>query len=463
MKISILGAGPGGYVSAIRAAQLGASVTVIESDEVGGTCLNWGCIPTKVFTTSSELLVKTKKLSDYGIELHNDMYVNLGKIIERKNRIVQTQVKGIRNLFKSWGISLIEGRGKITSPREITVMSKSGSSDKILSDNIIVATGSKPFALPGHPFNGKTILSSDHALQLTEVPKQLVIIGGGVIGCEFASIYRALGSEITIIELLPEIISTEDESISRQLRKEFKKRKITVYTSTQVDKTAFKNTGLSLMLSNGKEIFTDKILVSVGRTLNSTDIGLEDVGINLGKRNEVIVNDYLETTCSGIFAVGDITGGTMLAHIASREGEIASQNIFGAGDTIDYSSVPNVIFTMPEIASVGMSEKQAIESGLNIKTGYFQFRALGKAHVIGEIEGFVKIVAENKSDIILGMHIIGPHASDLIHEGTLAVRNRMTIKQIAETIHAHPTLSESIREASEDIFGRAIHKPKSNK
>lgn len=461
MKISILGAGPGGYVAAIRAAQLGALVTVIESDEVGGTCLNRGCIPTKVFTTSSELLAKTRKLSDHGIELHHDIYVNLCKIIERKNRVVQTQVKGIRNLFKSWGISLVEGRGTITSPREITVISKSGSSEKILSDNIIIATGSKPFELPGYPFNGKTILSSDHALELTEVPQRLVIIGGGVIGCEFASIYRELGSEVTVIELLPDIISTEDESISIQLKKEFKKRKITVYTSTKVENVTFKNNCLSLFLSNGEEITTDKILVAVGRTLNSQDIGLEDVGIETGQHNEVIVNEFLETTCPGIFAVGDVTGGTMLAHVASREGEIAAHYILGADEAIDYSAVPNVIFTMPEIASVGMSEKQAIESALNIKTGYFQFRALGKAHVIGEIEGFVKIVAEKKSDRILGMHIIGPHASDLIHEGTLAIRNRMTTKQIAETIHAHPTLSESIREASEDIFGRAIHKPKS--
>ena len=460
MKISILGAGPGGYVAAIRAAQLGAAVTVIESDEVGGTCLNWGCIPTKVFTTSSELLAKTRKLADYGIELQHDIYVNLGKIIERKNRVVQNQVKGIRNLFKSWGISLVEGRGTITSPREITFISKSGSSEKILSDNIIIATGSKPFELPGYPFNEKTILSSDHALELTEVPQRLVIIGGGVIGCEFASIYRELGSEVTVIELLPDIISTEDESISIQLKKEFKKRKITVYTATKVENITFKNNCLSLFLSNGKEITTDKILVAVGRALNSQDIGLEDVGIETGQHNQVIVNEFLETTCPGIFAVGDVTGGIMLAHVASREGEIAAHNILGADEAIDYSAVPNVIFTMPEIASVGMSEKQAIESALNIKTGYFQFRALGKAHIIGEIEGFVKIVAEKKSDRILGMHIIGPHASDLIHEGTLAIRNSLTIKQMAETIHAHPTLSESIREASEDIFGRAVHKPK---
>ena len=460
MKISILGAGPGGYVSAIRAAQLGASVSVIESDEVGGTGVNWGCIPTKLFTASTELLAKTRQLSDSGIEFHNDISVNLFKIIERKNRVVQTQVKGIRNLFKSWGISLVEGRGTITSPREITVMSKTGSCKKILSENIIVATGSKPSELAGHPFNGKTILSSDHALELSEVPQRLVIIGGGVIGCEFASIYRELGSDVTVIEMLPQIVSTEDESVSTQLKKEFKKRKITVHTSTKIENTTTQNNGVSLILSNGQKISADKILVAVGRSLNSQDIGLEEVGIKTGQHKEIIVNKFLETTCSGIFAVGDVIGGTMLAHVASHEGEIAAHNILGADEAIDYSAVPNVIFTIPEIASVGMSERKAIESGFKISTGHFQFRALGKAHVLGEIEGFVKIVAEKKTDRILGMHIIGPHASDLIHEGTLAIRNRLSVKQIAGTIHAHPTLSESIREASEDIFGRAIHKPK---
>ena len=460
MKISILGAGPGGYVSAIRAAQLGASVTVIESDEVGGTCLNWGCIPTKVFTESSGLLAKSRKLSDYGIDFHKDISVSLAKIIERKNRVVKTQVKGIRNLFKNWGITLIEGRGTITSPREIRVVSQSRPPEKILSDNIIIATGSKPFELPGYPFNGRTILSSDQALDLAEVPKRLVIIGGGVIGCEFASIYRELGSEITIVELLPYIISTEDESISIQLQKEFKKRKILVYTSTKVENITFKNKGVSLLLSDGKEITADKLLVAVGRTVNSERIGLENAGIQKGQHDEVVVNKFLETTSPGIFAVGDVTGGIMLAHVASREGEIAAENILGAHEAMDHTVIPNVIFTIPEIASVGMREKQAHESGMDIKTGSFQFRALGKAHVIGEIEGFVKIIAEKKSDRILGMHIIGPHASDLIHEGALAIANRLTIKQITETIHAHPTLSESIREASEDIFSRAIHKPK---
>ena len=457
MKLAVLGAGPGGYVAAIKAAQLGAEVTIIEDSGVGGTCLNRGCIPTKAMVASSEALSKARELDKFGIELRGEVVPNLARIIERKNKIVSTQVKGIRGLFKSWGITLNEGRGRLISQKQIEVITGDGNTGIFEADAIIIATGSRPAAIPALPFDGKNIISSTEALELTEIPSSLLIVGAGVIGCEFACIYRELGAEVTIIEMLPRAVATEDNEISELLEKELKKKKIKLFTGIRIEKAGIKDDGVHIFLSDGKELIAGKVLVSAGRALNSGDIGIEAAGINRGIRGEIIVNNRMETNMPGIYAVGDVTGGMLLAHMASSQGLVAAKNIMGINSAINYNVVPSAIFTSPEIASVGIREHQAAEKGIKYKTGHFQFRALGKAHAIGEIAGFVKLIAEESSDKLIGAHIIGPHASDLISEAALAMKTGLTIRDIAETIHAHPTLAEGFMEAAEDVHGEAIH------
>ncbi len=460
MKIAVLGGGPGGYVAALKAAQLGAQVIVVEGSEVGGTCLNWGCIPTKALLASAEALHKARNLSDYGIELNGSVTPNLSLIMERKNKVVSTQVKGIRALFKSWGVELIEGRGRLTGPASLEVEKKDGSTAAIAADKIIIATGSRPAELPAFKFDGKNILSSNEALTITDIPKSMLIIGAGVIGCEFACIYNELGAEVTMIEMMPRAVSTEDEEISELLAKELKKKKIKLLTGVGVSKVEDTPDGMRAYLSDGRELVAEKILVSIGRALNSDNIGLESVGINRGKRGEILVDNRMETNIKGVYAVGDVIGRIMLAHVASTEGIVAAENICGRDTTMDYSVVPAAIFTSPEIGSVGLRENQAVDKGIKTRIGRFQFRALGKAHAMGEISGFVKIIADDNTDKILGVHIIGPHASDLVHEAAVAMKAGLKTRDIAATIHAHPTLSEGLLEASEDVHGNAVHVPK---
>ncbi|GBE02698.1 dihydrolipoyl dehydrogenase [bacterium BMS3Bbin06] len=459
MKIAVLGAGPGGYVAALKAAQMGAEVTVIENEEVGGTCLNKGCIPTKTMLASSELYSKVKELSSFGFDLNGEVVPNMEKIIERKRKVVDVQVKGIKGLFRSWGVELKNGRGELVSDREIRI-SKAEGGETVTADRIIVATGSRPAEIPTFPYDGKNIISSTEALELDSIPKSLLIVGAGVIGCEFACIFRELGTEVTIVELLPRAVATEDEEISRLLERELKKKKIKLFTGVKAENVEVKEDGVHTVLSNGREIISGKVLVSIGRAFNSDGIGLEAVGVEKGPRGDVRVNNRMETSLSGIYAIGDVTGGVLLAHVASKEGLVAVGNIMGTESVIDYSVVPAAIFTSPEIASVGLREHQASERGIEYLTGHFQFRALGKAHAMGEISGMIKVIAEKDTDRLLGVHIIGPHASDLIHEAAVALKAGLKVKDIADTIHAHPTLSEGLMEAAEDVHGEAVHVPR---
>jgi dihydrolipoamide dehydrogenase len=380
--------------------------------------------------------------------------------MERKNKVVGIQIKGIRGLFKSWGIKILDGRGFIINPKKIKVELKNGGTEEVEADRIIIATGSKPAQMPNLTFDGKRVLSSDDALNLDNIPKSLLIIGAGVIGCEFAFIYREFGSEVTMVEMMPRAISTEDEELSIILERELKKKKIRLMTNVKVEDIKFKEDKVEVFLSNGQSIEAEKILVSVGRSMNSKDIGLENIGVKTGQRGEIIINNKMETNVEGIYAVGDVTDGIMLAHVASREGIVAAENAVGRNCFMRYDVVPSTIFTSPEIASVGLREREALERGYEIKVGRFQFRALGKAHAVGEISGVVKIIADRHSDKILGTHIIGPHASELIHEAALAIEGGLTTRDIADIIHAHPTLSEAIMEAAEDVHDSAIHIPR---
>jgi dihydrolipoamide dehydrogenase len=425
---------------------------------VGGACLNWGSIPTKTIIASAEALQHMRNAADFGIEAPGGVTYNLAKIRERKDKVVTTQVKGIRGLFKSWGVTLIEGRGSLLSPDVVRVVRKDGKTMDIKSDQVIIATGSRPATIPGIPFDGDRIISSNDAVQLKRIPKSLLIIGAGVIGSEFAFIYRAFGAEVTMVEMLPRAVSTEDEEMAEIIEREFKKSKIKLITNVKVERVEKDGDGLmAASLSNGQQVKTEMILVSIGRSMNSEDLGLEELGIRTGKRGEIIVNEKMETSVPGIYAIGDVTGRFMLAHVASSQGLTAVENALGGNEKMDYRVVPAGIFTMPEIGSVGLREKQAVEQGLKHRIGRFPYRALGKAHAMGEITGMVKVIADEATDKVLGVHICGAHATDMVHEGALAIKMGVTAKQLGNMIHAHPTLSEAVMEAAEDVHKTAIH------
>jgi dihydrolipoamide dehydrogenase len=461
IKLTIIGAGPGGYVAAVRAAQMGAQVTVIEDTEVGGACLNRGCIPTKTIIASAETLERMRRAADFGIEPAGAVGYNLAKIRERKDRVVSMQAQGIRNLFKSWGVNLIEGRGSLLSPDAVRVVRKDGMTMDIKSDNVIIATGSRPATIPGVSFDNEQVISSDDAVQLKSIPKSLLIIGAGIIGCEFAFLYRTFGAEVTMVELLPRALSTEDEEMADLIEREFKKSKIKLITNVRVEKVEKDGDGLMVaVLSDGRQIKTEMVLVSIGRKMNSEDLGLEPLGVATGKHREIIVNEKMETNVPGVYAIGDVTGKMLLAHVASHQGLVAVGNALGGDEKMDYTTVPSGIFTMPEIGSVGLREKQAAEQGIKYRVGRFEYRALGKAHAMGEITGMVKVIADETTDKVLGVHICGAHATDMVHEGALAVRMGVTAKQLGGMIHAHPTLSEVVMEAALDAHKTAIHAPK---
>ncbi len=459
-QITILGAGPGGYVAAIRAAQLGARVTVVEDAEVGGTCLNRGCIPTKTIIASADALDRVRRAADYGIQVPGEVSFDLNKVRERKDKVVSTQVKGIRNLFKSWGISLVEGRGSLLSNDTTKVIQRDGTTLDIKSDSIIIATGSRPAGISGIPIDGNRIMTSDDALRLSRIPASILIVGAGVIGCEFAFLYRSFGAEVTVVEMMPRALMTEDQEISAVIEREMKKAKIKLITNVTVKNAVASDTGVKTVLSSGQEINSEQVLVSIGRSFNSESIGLEAAGIIKGKRGEIVVNERMETNVNGIYAIGDVTGKILLAHVASHQGLVAVQNALGHSSVMDYSTVPSAVFTAPEIGSVGLREQQALEQGLKYRVGRFQFRGLGKAHAMGEITGIVKVLSDADTDRIIGVHICGAHATDLVHEGVLAMKMRATARELGSMIHAHPTMAEAIMEAAEDIHKLSIHTPR---
>ncbi len=456
-RLTIIGSGPGGYVAAIRAAQLGVKVTVVEEAEVGGTCLNWGCIPTKTLLASAESLVHARHAADMGVNAGCEVDFDLSKIRERKDKVVATQVKGIRDLLKRNGVNLIHSRGSLLSGDVVRSVQKDGTTQDIRSDSVIIATGSRPARLPGIPYDGERVITSDEAVQMKTVPKSLLIVGAGVIGCEFAFIYRALGAEVTIVEMMEHAVSTEDREISELIERELKKAKIKLLVKERVERVAPSGNGVTVALSGGRELQVEQVLVSIGRSFNAENIGLEDVGIERGRRGEIPVNDRMETAVKGVYAIGDVTGKVLLAHVASRQGIVAVENIMGGDERMDYDSIPAAIFTMPEIGSVGLREQDAAARGISVKTGRFQYRGLGKAHAMGEIAGLFKVVADAGNDKVLGVHICGAHASDLVHEGALAIRMGATSRQLGTMIHAHPTLAEGLMEAMEDVHGSAVH------
>ena len=463
--LAILGAGPGGYVAAIRAAQLGARVTVIENQALGGVCLNWGCIPSKALLSVVELGDKAKKAKDFGIQLGGPVTYDPAVMVARKNKVVATLVKGIATLFKTWNIEHVEGTGELLDARTIRVTKADGVETRVMADGVIVATGSSWPNLPLFPIDGTQIITSKQALDLSRIPVSLLIVGGGVEGCEFASLYSGLGTQVTLVELVPRLLPLEDEEISQMMERELKKRGVDIRTGVTVDQIVRQPDLVTAHLRDGLSLNVEQVLVSVGRGFNSRGIGLEKAGVQVGTRGEIVVNERMETNVPGVYAIGDVVGKAMLAHVASAQGKVAVENFMGRPRTIDYDVIPTGIFTLPEIGRVGLTEQQArdrcVAAGKDpqqsVKVGRFRYGGLGKAQATGDIQGLLKVVADAESDRILGVHILGAHAADLVHEAALAMHLGATVSRVAEMIHAHPTLAEGLMEAMEDVHGHAIH------
>ncbi|HEX3204009.1 MAG TPA: dihydrolipoyl dehydrogenase [Nitrospiraceae bacterium] len=463
--IVILGSGPGGYVAAIRAAQLGARVTVIERDALGGVCLNCGCIPSKALLSVVELGDKAKKAADLGLLLEGSVGYDLTRMVARKNKIVDGLVKGIGTLFKTWSIEVLQGTGQLIDSRSVKVVKRDGSETTVSGDAIVIATGSSWPNLPLFPVDGKQIMTSKDALDADRAPATLLIVGGGVEGCEFAALFSGMGTGVVMVEMMPRILPLEDEEISAMMSRELTKRGVTTHVGTTVEKVERLDGSVKALLKNGMSVETEQVLVSVGRGLNSKGIGLEKVGVTVGARGEIVVDARMETNVPGIYAIGDVVGKAMLAHVASAQGKIAVENILGHRREIDYRVVPAGIFTLPEIGRVGLTEQQAREEARGrgdnpetaVKVGRFRYAGLGKAQGTGDTAGLFKIIADAGSGRLLGAHILGAHATDLIHELALAMEARLTVSQITDMIHAHPTFAEGILEAAEDVNGMAIH------
>ncbi|MDP2682603.1 MAG: dihydrolipoyl dehydrogenase [Deltaproteobacteria bacterium] len=454
--IVVIGGGPGGYVGAIRAAQMGAKVALIEKDALGGTCLNRGCIPTKALYYSAKTIATVKKAAEFGVNT-GEVAFDIAKAVERKDDVVKKLVGGVGQLLKGNGVTVINGTGSIEAIGKVKVEKKDGTADVITAKNIIIATGSEPAMIPAFNIDRENVITSTEALNLKKLPKSILIIGGGVMGCEFANIFAKFGSSVKVVELLPTILSTEDKQVVKTIAKAFKDAGIEVLTEANVESIVATADGVKTRLKDGKEFLTEKVLVTIGRSFNSTGIGLEKAGVEVEK-GRIKINNKMETNVKGIYAIGDVTGQMLLAHIASAGAIVAVENALGKDKWMDYSAVPGGIFTDPEIASVGLREKDAEAKGIKITVGRFPYAASGKALAMGETEGFMQLITEEGTDRVLGATIVGAHATDLIGEVAVVVKGGGKLKHITETIHAHPTLPEIVLEAAEDVHGMAIHK-----
>jgi len=462
--IVVIGAGPGGYVAAIRAAQLGAKVICVEKEYLGGTCLNWGCIPSKAMIGSVERLQDTKHSAALGVTIGGEIGFDFAKIMERKDKIVQTQRGGVGYLFKKNKIEHVEGFAKFKDANSIEV-EKDGKSRSIRAKNFVLAMGSSVIHIPvpgltGGKENG--VWTSDEAVMADHLPKRMLVLGGGAVGCEFSYVFGGLGSEVTLVEMMPNLIPMFDEELGKELGKQMSKIGVKVKTGAALEKCEKKGKVWHCHVkvgANVEVIEVDVVLLGVGRKANTDGMNLEKIGVKLHRRGVEVVDDTLITHVPHIYAIGDVTGRIQLAHVASHEGIIAVTNIIkGEKEKADYKAVPNCVYTVPEVASVGLTEEQAKTQGFDVKVGRGMFRPNGKAMASGHQDGFVKVVVDAKYGEILGLHMIGSHVTDMIHEGVAALNLEATLDSMAMSIHAHPTMAEVVLEAYEDAHGMAIHK-----
>ena len=460
--VAVIGAGPGGYVAAIRCAQLGFKTAIIEKENLGGTCLNVGCIPSKALLDSSHHFYDAvNHFKEHGIEIDAPK-VNFTQMITRKQGVVDTNVAGIKYLMSKNNIDVLEGAGAFKDATHIVVTAKDGSTQEIEAKNTIIATGSVSSELPFAPTDKTRIITSTEALALTEVPKHLIVIGGGVIGLELGSVYLRLGSDVTVVEYADRVIPGMDGALSKELTKVLKKQGMKFYTSTGVTSVVNNGNDVTLKATSKKgeeiEINGDYALVAVGRRAFTGSLGLENVGIEVDERGRIKTNDHLQTHVSNVYAIGDVVAGAMLAHKAEEEGVLVAEQLAGQKPHINYNLIPGVVYTWPEVAGVGKTEEQLKEEGVEYKVGSFPFKALGRARASMDTDGFAKILADKNTDEILGMHIIGARAADLIAEGVTAMEFRASAEDLTRMSHAHPTFAEAIKEAAlAATDNRAIH------
>jgi len=461
--VIVIGGGPGGYVAAIRAAQLGQKVAVVERENLGGVCLNWGCIPTKALLRNSELAsILTGEAKDFGFSFEN-LKLDYAVAQKRSRQVSGRLVKGIGFLFNKNGITHVQGTATLAGPKQVKV---EPSGEVLTAKAIVIATGARPRSLPGMTIDGKKIITSREALELTTVPKRLVVVGAGAIGMEFAYVFRSYGAEVTVIEMLPHVLPLEDEETAAEVAKAFKKQGIRTLVNTRTEGVDLTADGVTVRVKDGasgaeQAIAADVVLVAIGVAPNSGGIGLEAAGVQTDKRGFIPVDDLMRTNVPGVYAIGDVTGKLLLAHVASAQGIVAAEHIAGHETRpikdADYIFMPRCTYCKPQVASLGYTEAQAKEKGFEIKIGKFPFVANGKALGLNEKEGFVKIIADAKYGEILGAHLVGPEVTELLPELALARTWELTTEEIARTVHAHPTLSETLMEAAHAVMGQAIH------
>ena len=457
--IIIVGSGPGGYVTAIRASQLGFKTAVVEKENLGGVCLNWGCIPTKALIKSANVFEYIQHAKDYGIEVGKAV-ADFGAIVKRSRDVAGGMSKGVQFLMKKNKIDVIEGIGKLKPGKKVDVTDAEGKVSEYSADHIIIATGARSRELPNLPMDGEKVFGYRKAMTLEKLPKKMIVVGSGAIGIEFAYVYNALGTEVTVVEFLPTIVPLEDEEVSKQLGRSLKKQGIKIMVSSSVEKVDISGKGVkaTVKTKKGEEILeADVVLSAVGITSNIENIGLEEVGIVTDK-GKVLVNDFYETNIPGHYAIGDLIPGPALAHVASAEGITCVENIKGMDvEAIDYSNIPGCTYCSPEVASVGMTEKAAIEAGYEVKVGKFPFSASGKASAAGAKEGFVKLIFDAKYGELLGGHMIGANVTEMVAELVAVRKLETTGHEIIKAIHPHPTMSEAIMEAAAAAYGEVIH------
>jgi len=460
----IIGGGPAGYVSAIRASQLGAKVTLVEEKDLGGTCLNHGCIPTKFMLHSVEIYQSIKAAEQYGISVA-EVNVDLSEMQARKNMVVSTLVSGLQGRLDRSNVEVIRGRAKLTPSKEVEIDFEKGQRRTIQTGKVIIATGSKPIVLPIPGADSSDIMDAESILNLNQLPKSLVIIGGGVIGVEMATILAKLGCKVSIVEMMPHCLPTQDAEVASILEDALREDGIQIYCSAQVNRIENFEKGKLVIFSEGdaeQKLEAEAIAVSVGYKPNIEGLGLDECGVAINN-GCIQVTERMQTSVPDIYAAGDVIGGMMLAYVGFAEGKVAAENAMGRDSKIDYRAVPQCVFTLPEVASVGLTEAQAVAQGHELKIGRFPFIANGMAAILGETRGLVKIITEQKYGQILGVHIIGPRATSLIPEAALAIKLELTPQEIIATMHAHPTLSETLWESALDINAEAIHYSSTNR
>ncbi|MFH1084650.1 MAG: dihydrolipoyl dehydrogenase [Chloroflexota bacterium] len=460
--IAIIGAGPGGYVAALRASQLGAKVVCIEKEALGGVCLNWGCIPTKALLRSAEIYHLAKHGAAYGV-LTGEVGFDWAAAQARKRKVVQQEVGGVGMLLNRAGVQVVMGTAAFARANTLTVQMAGGGADTVTADNILIATGSRTLQVPIPGLDGPNVLDSTAALALEELPASIVIIGGGAIGLEFASLFHTLGVQVTVVEMLPRLAPLMDAAIGEGLAWSFSSQGIEVMTGTRVTAVEHGSSGCRVLVQGeggASAIEAEKVLSAIGRAPNVEGLGLETIGIKPGRKG-IQVDNRLRTVAPHVYAIGDVAEeGPMLAHVASHQGIVAVEDALGHAAAMDYTAVPSCIFTLPEAAGVGLTEEEARQKGYDVQVGMFALPNNGKAVAMGETDGFVKVVAEARHGALLGLHVVGPHASDLVLEGTLALGLECTLDEIEHTIHPHPTLGEAIAEAALAARGRALHLPR---